>query len=576
MDTSRLQDPNNLKSSDEPDHDLYTIPSYTSWFSWQSIHEVERLSLREFFDGSSITRTPRIYKEYRDFIITSYREDPTRRLSFTEVRKSLVGDISVLHKVFTFLEKWGLINFDPSNAETPAAMDAPAEEDKEDEKWRIRAEEGAPHGVRVVAAPHSLKPLAPVPSPVIIGDGGGGRGRGRDAVDSILKVSPMASYSDVYGELVEQQKKENVICESCKEQCASGHYEYSKDASSNLCEKCFKSGNYDKNKLIDEFKLMDGANPKANWTEAETLLLLESVLKHGDDWDLVTQNVKAKSKLDCISKLIQLPFGDLMLGSIHRKLNFLDKNGEVSGADQAQPAISESGETPGNQSLEQNQEHQQNGDAESEAPPLKKIRRAPISEASSFLMKQVARISGAVGSRITASAAEAAVTALCYENQCSTDIFDDDDDELGSIADISETERASQVKSAEGEEKPARSEIEVEVPQRNSIPLTLRMRAATATAVGAAAAHAKLLADQEEREVEYLVSTLVEAQVKKLQHKMKHVEALNLMMEKQHGQMKDLEESLVTERMDILQKIFSAGLSRWRDHASVKSQTSSV
>lgn len=569
MDTSRSQDPNILKPSDEPDHDLYTIPSYTSWFSWQSIHEVERLSLREFFDGSSITRTPRIYKEYRDFIITSYREDPTRMLSFTEVRKALVGDISVLHKVFTFLEKWGLINFDPSNA--AAAVGVPAEEDKEDEKWRIRVEEGAPHGVRVVAAPHSLKPLVPVPAPVVIGGGGGG-------VDSVVKVSPLASYSDVYGELmVEKEKeKESVVCESCKEQCGSGCYEYSKDVSSKLCEKCFKSGNYDKNKLADEFKLMDGADPKANWTEAETLLLLESVLKHGDDWDLVTQNVKTKSKLDCISKLIQLPFGDLMLGSIHRKLNFLDKNGVVSGVDQAQPAISESGETPGNQSHEQNQEHQQNGDAEDGTPPLKKIRRAPISEASSFLMKQVARISGAVGPHITASAAEAAVTALCYENQCSTDIFDEDDDGLGSIANISETERASQVESAEGEEKPARSETEVEVSQRNTIPLTLRMRAATATAVGAAAAHAKLLADQEEREVEYLVSTLLEAQVKKLQRKMKHVEAMNLMMEKQHGQMKDLEESLVTERMDILQKIFSAGVSRWRDHASVKSQSCSI
>lgn len=198
------------------------------WFSWQSIHEVERLSLREFFDGSSITRTPRIYKEYRDFIITTYREDPTRRLSFTDIRKSLVGDISVLHKVFTFLEKWGLINFDPNNAETPAAIDAPAEEDKEDEKWRIRVEEGAPHGVRVVAAPHSLKPLAPVPSPVKIGDGGGGRGRGGNRVDSILKASPMASYSDVYGELMEQQKKESVVCLSCKEQCASVYYAYCK------------------------------------------------------------------------------------------------------------------------------------------------------------------------------------------------------------------------------------------------------------------------------------------------------------------------------------------------------------
>lgn len=53
----------------------------------------------------------------------------------------------------------------------------------------------------------------------------------------------------------------------------------------------------------------------------------------------------------------------------------------------------------------------------------------------------------------------------------------------------------------------------MEVSQRNTIPQTLRMRAATATAVGTVAAHAKLLANQEERELEYLVSTLIEAQV---------------------------------------------------------------
>ncbi|KAF3665428.1 hypothetical protein FXO38_09616 [Capsicum annuum] len=119
------------------------------------------------------------------------------------------------------------------------------EEDKEDDKWRIRVEEGAPHGVRVVAAPHSLKSLVPVREPVVIGDGGGG---GR--VDGVVKVTSLALYSDVYGELVGVEKKASVVCESCKVQCASGYYEYSKDASINLFEKRFKSGNYDKNKLV--------------------------------------------------------------------------------------------------------------------------------------------------------------------------------------------------------------------------------------------------------------------------------------------------------------------------------------
>ena len=49
--------------------------------------------------------------------------------------------------------------------------------------------------------------------------------------------------------------------------------------------------------------------------------------------------------------------------------------------------------------------------------------------------------------------------------------------------------------------------------EKNAIPLTFRMRAATATALGAAAARAKLLADQEDREIEFLVATIIETQV---------------------------------------------------------------
>lgn len=39
------------------------------------------------------------------------------------------------------------------------------------------------------------------------------------------------------------------------------------------------------------------------------------------------------------------------------------------------------------------------------------------------------------------------------------------------------------------------------------------MRAATATSLGAAAAHAKLLAAQEEREIEHLLAGVIETQV---------------------------------------------------------------
>lgn len=41
----------------------------------------------------------------------------------------------------------------------------------------------------------------------------------------------------------------------------------------------------------------------------------------------------------------------------------------------------------------------------------------------------------------------------------------------------------------------------------------LKLRATVATALGAAAANAKLLADQEEREIEHLFAIMLEAQV---------------------------------------------------------------
>lgn len=192
---------------------------------------MERFSLREFFDGTSVTRTPRIYKDYRDFIITKYREDPTRKLTFTDVRKSLVGDISVLLKVFSFLEKWGLINFNISDANNEknsynGSVKIASVEEEGVWKGRLKVEEGAPHGVRVVAAPNSMKPIVPPPPPPFVAVDGGGFGG--YVGESGFKWPPLASYSDVYGELMLQGRKDEVVCGSCKEVCDSVQYEYTK------------------------------------------------------------------------------------------------------------------------------------------------------------------------------------------------------------------------------------------------------------------------------------------------------------------------------------------------------------
>lgn len=176
---------------------------------WEEIHENEKLALREFFDGSSFSRTPKIYKEYRDFIINKYREEPSRRLSFTDVRKSLVGDVSLLHKVFRFLDERGLINFG-----APSANDASlvVVEDG-DYGPRVKIESVVPNAVRVGASPNSPKPISVPPN---VGD---------NAVENGFKFLPLASYSDVFGDLV---KPKGLVCGNCGGICDSGHHKYTK------------------------------------------------------------------------------------------------------------------------------------------------------------------------------------------------------------------------------------------------------------------------------------------------------------------------------------------------------------
>lgn len=516
--------------------ELYTIPSSSRWFAWDEIHETERTAFKEFFDGSSVSRTPKIYKEYRDFIINKYREEPSRRLTFTEVRKSLVGDVTFLRKAFLFLQNWGLINYG-----APSAADA--EGDVEDE-CRVRVEDGAPTGIRVAATPNSLKPMA------------GARGAaksGGSASGVSLKLPPLASYSDVYGDLIRQKE---VKCGLCGDKCGSGHYRCSQD-NFIICTNCFKSGSFGEKRSAEDFVLSESSENSGKhdtvWTEGETLLLLESVLKHGDDWELVAQSVQTKTKLDCISKLIELPFGELMLGSAHRNVNSNSVNGIMNNAKQVQSSSADNQETSktNDQSPELPNENEQNGDAVKESPSKRQC-VASLSDSSNSLMNQVGLISTVVDPHITAAAADAAVSALCDENLCSREIFDVEEDEG------LETERSSL------------SEMDHRCP-KDGIPLTLRVRAATATALGAAAARSKLLADQEYREIEHLVATIIDAQIEKLLHKVKHFDDLELLMEKELAEMENLKDSILTERIDVLRRTFRSGITRWKDYSYVKS-----
>ena len=87
------------------------IPSYAAWFDMTQIHPIERKSLPEFFNGRNRSKTPAIYKDWRDFMINCYRLKPEEYLTFTACRRNLAGDVCAILRVHGFLEQWGLINY---------------------------------------------------------------------------------------------------------------------------------------------------------------------------------------------------------------------------------------------------------------------------------------------------------------------------------------------------------------------------------------------------------------------------------------------------------------------------------
>ena len=87
------------------------IPSYSAWFDMSTIHHIEKRSLPEFFNSRNRSKTPSIYKDYRDFMINTSRLNPSEYLTFTACRRNLAGDVCAIMRVHAFLEQWGLINY---------------------------------------------------------------------------------------------------------------------------------------------------------------------------------------------------------------------------------------------------------------------------------------------------------------------------------------------------------------------------------------------------------------------------------------------------------------------------------
>lgn len=236
------------------------VPSYSSWFDYNSIHVIERRALPEFFSNTNKSKTPEIYLAYRNFIIDTYRLNPMEYLSVTACRRNLAGDVCAVMRVHAFLEQWGLINYQVEPDFRPA-MGPPSTN----------------HFHVLADTPKGIKPAGLDGCPEQNG-----------------KLGEPASL-----QLFNPKKRE------------SESMDYDDTSKRKANSFGLRLEDYFIHNL--NFQNRGAATLSRDWEEHETLALLEAVELYKDDWNKVSEHVGSRTQDECILHFLRLPIEDPFL-----------------------------------------------------------------------------------------------------------------------------------------------------------------------------------------------------------------------------------------------------------------------
>ena len=330
------------------------LPSYSKWFDMHRINKIEENALPEFFNGRNRSKTPAVYKDYRDFMVNTYRLNPTEYLTFTACRRNLAGDVCAIMRVHACLEQWGLINYQvisrfvenssffftdqlpkidpetrPSSIGPPFTghfrlyVDTPRGLQQFQPAVNATVSEGKPHA----GTQQRLNQGIPTSSDLNL------PGRRNIYEPGGKDVTPATTGED--GEATAKSledglkaPKEPIACYTCKVDCTRDHWHSSQshpESTSgtlaaqrkyNICNTCYlgarfpgtmTSQDFTKQEYPDYESLEDKDKP---WTDRETLLLLEGLEEFDDNWDEVASHVGTRSREQCILKFLQLEVED--------------------------------------------------------------------------------------------------------------------------------------------------------------------------------------------------------------------------------------------------------------------------
>ncbi|KAH9933073.1 SWIRM domain-containing protein [Fomitopsis serialis] len=527
------------------------IPSYSAWFDMSKIHPIERRALPEYFNSRHRSKTPSIYKDYRDFMVNTYRLRPTEYLTVTACRRNLAGDVCAIMRVHAFLEQWGLINYQIDPDQRPAALAPPF-------TGHFRVILDTPRGLQSLH-PGTKPPNPPNPA------GGAPTVNGAAKPASTPTLASLELRSSIYqttskssrevsaGEAsalastanglngVERQIAVKYQCDTCGVDCTAERYHSLKQKNFELCPPCYLDGRFPSTMFSGDFVKLtaasnagglqhgSGTGADDDWTDQEILLLLEGVEMYDDDWSAVEEHVGSRSAQQCIRKFLQLPIED--------------------------PYV----QTEGNMG------------------PLR-YARLPFEQADNPVMSVVAFLAGVINPGVAAEAAKTALHALTdgdkeetEEGKTEEKPAEGGETEVGnsSAEKFSEdrmdedapkdTSSAQPGESTGGENSTAQEtsgdsmvvDSESAPPKPTATLPHSKVQRAAALALKSSAKAANALADAEDNQIKSTIATLIKLTLTKLELKMAQFEELEELLEDERRSLESARMALVSERVGL-------------------------
>ncbi|KAJ3416696.1 hypothetical protein HDV05_000526 [Chytridiales sp. JEL 0842] len=511
------------------------LPTYSSWFSFSKIDDIERKALPEFFNNKNKSKTPQVYKDYRDFMINTYRLNPTEYLTITACRRNLVGDVCAIMRVHSFLDQWGLINYQVDPDSRPSAI-GPAFTGH----FRVTAD-----------TPRGLQPFGPA-IPITSKDG---KKSASEVFAKVTLPTLPASVTSVVGTTVPQKrtsdgvkiegasdesddKKPKKYCQTCSVDCTNHFYTTTSSTPVEICKNCFLDGRFSSTLHSSDFirveeRITHHAD-NAPWSDQETLLLLEGLEMFDDNWAKIAEHVGTRTKEQCIHQFLDLPIVDPYVDTDKpEKLGPLQfDTAPFSGVDN--PVMSVVAMLA------------------SIIPPevAKAAAKAAVGESSAVRKKQKV----VEGAETEKEKSAVPVAGEVKEKEDGMDI----DEPVASSEVVVKTEEggadASKEK-AEIEEKAqaisesASAALDAAADNKGK-PLTTLEKAA-AIALGAAAAKASTIAANEAKEARRIVSKIIELQIQKLELKLKHFEDIEAVVDAERAEVERERKILAVERANL-------------------------